>query len=297
LLRRNSYAKGLKPQTTKLRSFLEFPLTRIAIAFGAIALLAFPILAGASAAHVRGLPAACLHLVAALGACGIYVAYVRLLERRTPNELALKELAPQFTLGFIIGTGLFFLTIAILWFSGVYKADGVNSAAPLATFFIGALGAGLLEEIAVRGVLFRIMEESLGTWCALIVSALIFGLLHGVNPGESVRDLIGIALGAGVFLAAVFVYARQLWIGIGLHCAWNFNEGGIFGGSPKAHSLISAHIQGPDWLTGGAAGLNSSLVEILVCLTATIVFLVLARRRGRFVSPFWRKREAVLAGA
>lgn len=284
-------------RSAKFRAVLEFPLTRIVIAFGAIALLAFPILAGSNAAHLRGLPAAGLHLLAAIGACGIYVAYVRLLEHRKPDELALADFAPQFVRGFAVGTGLFCAMMLILWFSGAYRVNGVNSGAAVPTIFVGALGAALLEEIAVRGVLFRIMEESLGTWYALALSALIFGLLHGVNPGESWRDLAGIALGAGVFLAAVFVYARQLWIGIGLHCAWNFNEAGVFGAIPKSQSLLSAQIRGPDWLTGGVSGLNSSIVEILICLTATAVFLLLARARGRIVTPSWKKREAVLVGA
>jgi membrane protease YdiL (CAAX protease family) len=198
-------------------------------------------------------------------------------------------LLPQFTRGFFIGTSLFCVTIAILWFCGSYVVSGLNTGATPLAFFIGALGAALLEEIAVRGVLFRIMEQSLGTWIALAVSALIFGLLHGVNPGTTWRDLAGLALGAGVFLAAVFVYARQLWIGIGLHCAWNFNEGGVFGGSGTTHSLLSAKFQGPAWLTGGDSGLDASLVEMLVCLTATVIFLILAKRRGRIVPPNWRR--------
>jgi membrane protease YdiL (CAAX protease family) len=283
----------------KLRAFLRFPLTRLFVAFGAIALFVFPIFAASNAAHLHGLAAAGLHLIAALGGCGIYVTYVRLVERRSPSELALRDLLPQLARGFLIGTGLFSVTIIILAVTGSYTVSGVNAAATPLAFFIGALGAALLEEIAVRGVLFRIMEQSLGTWIALALSAVIFGLLHGVNPGTTWRDLVGLALGAGVFLAAVFVYARQLWIGIGLHCAWNFNEAGVFGGSGKTHSLLSAKIQGPAWWTGGDSGLDASVLEMFVCLTATIIFLLLARRHGRIVAPFWskaKKNEIFLVG-
>jgi hypothetical protein len=276
----------------KLWAFLQFPLTRLVVAFGAIAALVFPIFAASNAAHLHGLAASCLHLIAALGACGIYIAYVRLLERRSPTELALSDLLPQFSRGFLIGTGLFCATIIILAVSGSYRVTGLNAAATPLAFFVGALGAALLEEIAVRGVLFRVMEQSLGTWIALALSAVIFGVLHGVNPGTTWRDLAGLALGAGVFLAAVFVYARQLWIGIGLHCAWNFNEGGVFGGSGKTHSLLSAKIAGPSWWTGGESGLDASCVEMFVCLSATLIFLLLARRYGRIVAPLWSKTRS-----
>jgi CAAX protease family protein len=273
----------------KLWAFLQFPLTRLVVAFGAIALFVFPIFAASNAANLHGVAAAGLHLIAALGACAIYIAYVRLLERRNVTELAFRDLLPQFTRGFLIGTGLFCATIIILAVSGSYIVSGLNVAATPLAFFAGALGAALLEEIAVRGVLFRIMEQSVGTWIALALSAAIFGLLHGVNPGTTWRDLAGLALGAGVFLAAVFVYARQLWIGIGLHCAWNFNEGGVFGGNGKTHSLLSAKIQGPAWWTGGDSGLDASSVEMFVCLTATTIFLLLARHHGRIVEPAWSK--------
>jgi len=89
-------------------------------------------------------------------------------------------------------------------------------------------------------------------------------------------------------LAAAYVYARQLWICIGLHCAWNFIDSGVFGASGKAHSLLAAEVQGPDWLTGGGSGLNASLVAVLICLAATVVFLLLARRRGHIMAPSWR---------
>ncbi len=273
----------------KLWAFVQFPLCRMLIAFAAIALLAFPLLAGAHFAHLQGLAFATAHLLAGLVACIVYVAYVYLLERRMPVELALSALLPQFSRGFAVGASIFCATVLVLWLSGAYRVSGINTADLLIAFFINALGAALLEEIAVRGVVFRILEEGLGTWLALGISALFFGLLHAMNPGANWRDILGIALEAGLLLAAVYVYARSLWIGIGLHCAWDFFDGGVFGASGKNHSLLSANVHGPEWLTGGRDGLDASLVAILICLVATTIFLLLAWRRGLWIAPFWKK--------
>ncbi len=273
----------------KLWAFLQNPLTRIVIAFGAIVLFAGPLLAGASSAHLHGLLGAGVHLLSALGAWVIYLVYVHYLEGRKPDELALRDLLPQFSKGFAIGAGIFCTSVGILWLSGVYSVSGINTTNLVFAAFINSLGAALLEEIAFRGVLFRIMEGSLGTWIALVVTAVLFGLLHGVNQGATWQDLAGIALEAGLLLAAAYVYARQLWICIGLHCAWNFADGGIFGASGQLHSLFSAKIQGPELLTGGKAGLDASVVAVLVCLAVTVTFLLLARRRGHIMAPFWRK--------
>lgn len=277
-------------RSAKLWAILQFPLTRILIAFGAIVLFAFSILVAASAAHLHGLAYAAAHLLSALVAWGVYVIYVRRLERRSPVELALSGSLPQLAKGFGIGVALYCVTVGILWLSGAYGADGLNPAEAVFAVLVNSLGAALLEEIAVRGVLFRIMEGSLGTWIALGISALIFGLLHGINPGANWISITSIAVEAGTLLAATYVYARQLWIGIGLHWAWNFSGGGIFGGEPKARSLLAAHRQGADWLSGGQNGLDASLVTMLLCLAVCVTFLVLAQRRGHIMAPFWKRK-------
>jgi uncharacterized protein len=276
----------------RLRAMLQFPLTRIVIALGAIALFAVLVFASASAMHLHGLAAACAQLLVGLGAWGIYLAYVHLLETRSATELPLPDMPRQFAQGFLIGAALFATTVGILWLAGAYSVQAVNPADVMLAPLVGALGAAFLEELAVRGVLFRIIEESLGTWWALALAALIFGLLHGLNPGAGWNSVAAIALESGILLAAAFVYARNLWLGIGLHCAWNFTEGGVFGASVsggKGHGLLSAEFLGPAWLTGGQFGPEASLVAVLVCLPAAVALLLLARRRGHIMAPFWSK--------
>ncbi len=272
--------------------FLQSPLTRIVIGFAAIAVFAVLVFATANTLHLHGLAAAGAQLLAGLGAYPVYLAYVRYIERRAATELPAALLPRQFGKGFIIGAALFSATICILWGSGAYTVHGVNGAGIMLAPFIGALGSAFLEELAVRGVLFRIIEESLGTWFALGLAALIFGLMHGVNPGATWNSVVAIALESGLLLAAVYVYARQLWLCIGLHCAWNFTEGGVFGASVSGghgHGLLDAQLLGPEWLTGGQFGPEASAVAVLVCLPVTVLFLLLARRRGHIMAPSWRR--------
>jgi membrane protease YdiL (CAAX protease family) len=144
----------------------------------------------------------------------------------------------------------------------------------------------------MRGVLFRIVEGSFGSWIALAFSAVLFGALHAFNPGATLTSSIAIALEAGVLLAAVFMVTRRLWMVMGLHTGWNFTEGGIFGASVSggnAHGMLASRFHGPDALTGGAFGPEASIVAVLICLGAGAAFLWLAWRRGRFVRPFWKR--------
>jgi membrane protease YdiL (CAAX protease family) len=276
---------------------LQFAPTRIVVATLAMVGFAIAMQVCASAMHIR--PGTVLGFgvaaVSILGICGVYSAYVHLVEQRSVIELDRRGAVRGFGLGLLVGSGLFCVTVLILWLLGVWQINGVNSWTTLLYTLAGALVAAFTEEIVVRSVFFRIVEESLGSWLALALSAALFGLLHGLNPGATIISSMAIALEAGFLLAAAYMYARRLWLVIGLHFAWNFTEGGIFGasvsGGSGAHGLLTSELHGSDILTGGRFGPEASVVAVLVCLAAGCVFLVLARRSGHIVAPAWRRRS------
>lgn len=274
--------------------FLQFPVTRVILAALAVLVWVSALQAGVKALHIApesplGVSLGALLMV---GVLVVYAVYVRLIERRAVVELSAAGAAPEFARGALVGAALFSASMLLLWMLGAWRLVGTGRAGALVYPLAGALIAACVEEVLVRGVLFRILEESLGSWIALGLSALIFGLLHAFNPGASVVSTVAIALEAGVLLAAAYMYARRLWLVIGLHAAWNFIEGGIFGVSVsggQAHGLLSVQFQGSDALTGGTFGPEASIVAVLVCLAAGTGFIILARRRGCVVPPFWRR--------
>ncbi|HZF25579.1 MAG TPA: type II CAAX endopeptidase family protein [Steroidobacteraceae bacterium] len=245
------------------------------------------------AAHIEPHSAAgvAIGLLIIVAVLATYIAYVRLLERREVKELSKRGASLELLLGAVAGSALFGLTMLVLWLTG--NVDIVAGAGWRAAGYplLGALIAAVSEEVIVRGILFRIVEESLGTWIALVISAAFFGALHAFNPGATLVSSIAIMLEAGLLLAAVFVYTRWLWMAIGLHAAWNFTEGGLFGAGvsgTKAQGVLASQFHGPDLLTGGAFGPEASVVAVLVCVTAGAIFLALARRKGRIIQPRWR---------
>lgn len=273
---------------------LQLAPIRIIVATLAVAGLVTALQLGARAMHIKSQsgPGFVFGLLLILVMCGAYVAYVRLVEQRPTVELGATGAISDFSTGLLVGSGLFSATALILVLLGVWSIDGANSWTTLIYPFAAAMGAAFIEEILFRGVLFRIAEESLGSWLALALSAVIFGLMHAFNPGATVVSIVAISLEAGVLLAAAYMYSRRLWLPIGLHFAWNFTEAGIFGASTsghEAHGLLASRLTGPDMLTGGAFGPEASIVAIAVCLTVGITFLVLARRNNHIVAPVWRR--------
>ena len=159
---------------------------------------------------------------------------------------------------------------------------------------VGADGrCGFVQEPLYRGVVLRISEERLGSWLALLVSALAFGVAHLNNPGARVIDGVSIFI-FGLLFGGAYLLTRRLWLPIGLHAAWNLAQGGIFGISVSGSSspaVFDGSTDGPTWLTGGAFGAESSVVTWLVIGGAAGVMLWLAWRRGSLVGPSLRGRR------
>lgn len=225
-------------------------------------------------------------LVYLAGAIFLYRLMVEWIERRPVAELARQ---PGLTLGmagFAIGTLLFCAVIALIWLAG-----GVESAAPggtthLIASMVAAAMAAVGEELLFRGVLFRIVERSAGTLTALLVSALLFGLAHLANPDATIVSALAIAIEAGLLLGIAFVASRSLWFPIGIHFAWNATQSSIFGLSssgPTQHGLVNMDFSGPDWMTGGPLGAESSVISVVLCLAVAALFLRWARQKGEWV--------------
>ena len=282
-------------QPGKLWALLQFPLTRFVLASAAVILWVAVVQVSAKLA---GIPShspvgAFIGFVIAAGVPVVYVWYVRFIERRTVVELAPGDAARHVARGMLVGAALFCTVMLSLKLLGVWSYTGLYPLSAMFYPFTTAVIAGSLEETLVRGVLFRLLEESLGSWIALALSALTFGLLHAFNPGASVVSTAAIALEAGVLLAAAYMYTRSLWFVMGLHFAWNFTEGGVFAASVsggKAEGVFGVQFAGSDMLTGGAFGPEASLPAVLLCLAVGIWFIVLARRGGRVVASFWRRK-------
>ncbi|HEX7305523.1 CPBP family intramembrane glutamic endopeptidase [Lentzea sp.] len=195
--------------------------------------------------------------------------------------------------GVLLGFGLF---SALLLIIGVFGGwDGLSYGS-----FFGALGlvgmmasVATMEEVLFRGVLFRILEERVGTVIALVVSSLLFGLTHLVNVNATLWGALSIGLTGGAMLASAYVLTRSLWFPIGLHFAWNFTHAGLFGiavsGSDDVpNGLLHLALDGPAVLTGGTFGPEASLMALLVCSVATALMLRQAARTAR-IRPRPRK--------
>jgi membrane protease YdiL (CAAX protease family) len=241
-----------------------------------------------------------LGVVTAVVAVLVYAWVVRRTERRASTEVARAGAAARITRGVLIGAGMFAAVILNIAFLGGYHVHGLGSVTGAVALLGFMAAAAVTEELLFRGVLFRIVEERTSTWIALLLTGVVFGLSHLLNPDASLWGAIAIAVEAGFMLAACYAATRSLWVPIGLHFGWNFAAGGIFSavvsGNGRSKGLLDAAMSGPALLTGGDFGPEGSLYTVAAGVVLTLVFMWLAHRRGHIV-PLRRRAAGAQATA
>lgn len=196
---------------------------------------------------------------------GIYLLLVLALERRRVSELDPRACVPELLLGVALGIAVGAPQLVRLFLAGVAPV-----ASPAVPVLLGAAClAAVSEELLFRGVILRILEESVGTVAALLLSSLVFAFVH--ESSQFMETFV-----AGLALGACFLLTRRLWLSIGGHFTHNVLV-----------DLLPASETWSPWV------LNAS-----VAIVATVLF-VLALRQGKVRTPGWmrnrfgRKPEAV----
>lgn len=284
-----------------LQKILHFPLIKIIVGIvvcvGIIAVGGFAVeqLLGLFSINndVKELIEAIMVAVLAIGS---YHLLFRFYEKRTITELSAENGMKFIIIGVILGLLLQSLTILVIYLQGGYSVVSVNPVSYLILPLSMGITSGVVEEIIIRGIIFRIIEEKLGSYWALFISALLFGMLHIANPNSSFLMALGLSVQAGLLLGVAFIFSRNLWFPIAIHFAWNFSQSGIFGaavsGGAISKTLVTAEITGENWFTGGNFGPEGSIQATLFCLVAAIILLILSCKNGRIISPYWKINDA-----
>ena len=221
----------------------------------------------------------------------VYVAR-RWLDRRSFESLGLK-LDKHTLLDILAGIGITFvqmgfiyvIMLALGWltFEGfAWEFDPINVVITnVITFFIVFIFVGWNEELLSRGYHLQTIASGLNLFWGVVISSVVFGLLHLGNPNATWVSAAG-SFFAGVFLAYGYIRTKQLWLPIGLHIGWNFCEGVVFGfpvSGLDIYALTRITVHGPELWTGGAFGPEAGLIVLpSLLLGALLIYLYTVRR-------------------
>ncbi len=290
-------------QRSLLRRIIDFPLVSLLIAIATFVLASY-----LTTFAMRALPLEKGELKTLVGAALIitlvligYKLVIRHLGEQPRDDLAARHALRDLGLGLGGGFLLFSLVVGVAALADVYNVVGEGGTATLLlTLVTVAIIPGFIEEVIFRGILFRFLEAFGGSWFALALTSALFGLGHFWNENATAFSSFAIAVEAGVLLGGAYMLTRSLWAPIGLHAAWNFTQGFIYDVPVSGfdqQGMVEAKLSGPELLSGGAFGLEASVIALVLATAAGVWLVVRAVRAGHVVRPWWVRRRLARAGS
>ena len=205
------------------------------------------------------------------------------------NKQTIKDLVFGFILSGLMAAVFFLLLLSfgLLEFNGFnFQESSLSNSFDFVQFMsivtFGSMGLMLLEHILVgyweelvfRGYIFQNIVEGLGIKIAIIVSCLLYGLIHYANPNATILSSI-IIIGFGFLRLYGYLSTKMLWLSMGMHIGWNFFQGPIFGfaasGHKKATLLQHSFLSDRQYLTGGEFGPEGSVFIIPILILTLFV--------------------------
>ena len=154
---------------------------------------------------------------------------------------------------------------------------GISAISSILVILFGWIIQGATEEIVTRGWLLNVLSTKYNIGVGLLISSTLFGLMHLTNPNVNYIAVINIIL-VGLFYGLYVIKTNDLWSVCGMHSAWNFAQGNIFGFEVSGldisvGTLIDLNLVENDFITGGVFGPEASIVATFVLLLSIIILL------------------------
>ena len=177
--------------------------------------------------------------------------------------------------GLLIGLLIILAIVIIGVLFGQFKYEGIDfsSCLLLILYFIGYGVQSFGEEIYCRGWALTYFARRHSILFAILASNIVFILPHLGNHGFDIMSIVNIFL-IGILFAIIFLKYDNIWICGGIHTAWNFLLGPVFGlnvSGEATYSLLKFSAISPNILNGGTFGLESSLIVTFVVIVAIII--------------------------
>ncbi|MDW8706823.1 type II CAAX endopeptidase family protein [Streptococcus suis] len=177
----------------------------------------------------------------------------------------------DFLLGWGIGAVMLTTCVLLMWGFGAIQVTSFQFSANLVGEFLILVLAwsiqGTAEELLTRGWMFSSLAAKHNIPVGILISSLFFTFLHLGNDGISLIPLLDLTLFA-ILACLVMLKTGNLWVIGGLHAAWNCFQGNVFAfpvsGTQAGQAFIAVETSGPDWLSGGAFGVEGSIISLLI---------------------------------
>jgi membrane protease YdiL (CAAX protease family) len=136
------------------------------------------------------------------------------------------------------------------------------------------VAVAFMEELVFRGYLLNNLMQSVNKWLALLITALLFAVVHISNPDVTILPVLNVFV-AGLLLGINYIYTKNLWFSIFFHFIWNVFQGPVLGYEVSGFDMpfiLEQNLEGPALLTGGEFGFEGSIICLLLIILFTTWF-------------------------
>ena len=217
---------------------------------------------------------------------------VKVIEKRSFSSIGFNKnnWLKKYSLGFLIGLAMMSIIVLIPFPFGYITVEknpiqpvGISAIASVLVILLGWIIQGATEEIVTRGWLLNVLSTKYNIGVGLLISSTLFGLMHLTNPNVNYIAVINIIL-VGLFYGLYVIKTNDLWAVCGMHSAWNFAQGNIFGFKVSGldvsvGSLIDLNLVGSDFVTGGIFGPEAGITATFILLASIGILLFIDKKR------------------
>ena len=195
-----------------------------------------------------------------------------------PHRHWLRNLA----IGSMFGAAALFLAALLATLTrGIHFSFGNAGPQSIGATLIGSalvfVFAAAAEEILFRGYPLQTFTRANLAWLGVLLTSVPFAVAHLNNPNAVPGfTFVNTAL-AGLWLAVAYIRTRSLWLPLGLHWSWNWAQASLLGlpvsGIDRLAPapLLRAVNSGPEWLTGGAYGIEGGAACTIALVISTLI--------------------------
>lgn len=224
-----------------------------------------------------------------LGGIVVTLVVFRAVNKKNSSKLRIHGPVFDMVYGLLLGAGaltvIFFILLITKQITLVNALSNPQFSNYTLAFAVVFILTGFFEEMFFRGYIMQTMRERHNKrWLIYMVSAVVFGFAHLMNPNVNIIGIVNIIL-VGFLFAYMFEKTKSLMLPIGFHITWNFFQGAVYGfavsGLPP-HSLYQVdNSGGNDLITGGSFGIEGGLAAtLLIVITFFLTYFYTEQRQA-----------------
>lgn len=183
-------------------------------------------------------------------------------------------------LGVITGIVWLAIPVLIMYIAKIIHFDGTNSINLFPVWMLAAFLNVIMQELLVRGYLYQMIKQNYNIAVAMIVTTILFTLLHGGAFEAGVIPVLNVFT-MSLLMTVVLEYSGSIIAPTIMHFLWNGIGALVLGGVSLADdypNLFITTFTGNEILFGGVCRIEGSIIVLFVNVGLTALFMFLKNK-------------------